>query len=153
MTVVATGAPAIGESELVFDFNEPFLYEGGNLAIEALVIEAGAYSFKDYFLGVSTTEYVSYAHFNDLGWESHVYKFLPMATFGYVKEDTPQPEWEIGDVNHDNAVDVSDVTALITYVLNGSADNFYETEGNVNGESGIDVSDITALISIVLGTN
>ena len=75
LTVVATGAPVLGESEIVFNFDEPFTYEGGNLVIETLVIEAGDYSFRDKFLGVTTTDYVSYAHFNSSGWESHVYKF------------------------------------------------------------------------------
>ena len=92
LNVVATGAPVLGESEIVFNFNEPFEYTGGNLAIETLVLEAGEYSFNDYFLGVNTTDYVSYAHFNDLGWETHTYKFLPMATFGYVKEEGGQED-------------------------------------------------------------
>ena len=58
--------------------------------------------------------------------------------------------WEMGDVNHDKKVDVSDVTLLINYVLNGATNGFYETEANCNGDDKIDVSDVTALIARVL---
>lgn len=118
MTVVATGAPVLGESELVFNFNEPFLYEGGNLAIETLVLQNGEYSFNDYFLGTNTTDYVSYGHFNDLGWETHVYKFLPMATFGYMNEDIPEPQ------NLSGSIVVSEPTedGIVTISYTGDED-------------------------------
>lgn len=151
MTVVATGAPVKGESEIVFNFNEPFLYEGGNLAIETLVTEAGAYSFKDYFLGVTTTDYVSYNHVNDLGWESNIYKFLPMATFGYVKEDAP--EVNPGDANNDGHVSIADVTALIDYLLGNAPENFSEANADVNQDTNISIADITGIIDILLGVN
>lgn len=147
LTVVATGSAVLGESELVFNFDEPFEYNGGNLVVEALVIEAGGYSFKDQFLGVTTTEYVSYAHFNSSGWESHVYKFLPMATFSYVKEDTPQPEVLRGDVNKDTEVNIADVTALIDMLLN---DAEMIPEADCNKDTLLNISDVTALIDFLL---
>lgn len=150
MTVVATGAPVLGESELVFNFDEPFEYNGGNLAIETLVIEAGAYSFKDNFLGVNTEEYVSYAYFNDLGWETHVYKYLPMATFSYVKEDTPEPQGKRGDVNGDDVVNIGDVTALIDYLLSQDASNVNLDNANCNGDADVNIGDVTALIDFLL---
>ena len=58
--------------------------------------------------------------------------------------------WEMGDVNHDKKVDVSDVTMMINYVLNGTTNGFFETEANCNGDDKIDVSDVTALIARVL---
>ena len=150
MTVIATGAPVAGEGELVFDFNEPIVYEGGNLAFEVLVTQNGNYSFKDKFIGIEKTG-ASYGYYWDFGYESKVYNFLPTATISYVKEDTPEPTFALGDVNHDNMVDVSDVTLLITYVLNGSvAGDFFENEANVNGDEDIDVGDVTDLISTVL---
>ena len=147
LTVVATGSAVLGESELVFNFDEPFEYNGGNLVVEALVIEAGGYSFKDKFLGVNTTEYVSYAHFNSNGWESHVYKFLPMATFSYVKEDTPEPEVLRGDVNKDKTVNIADVTALIDMLLN---DAEMIPEADCNKDTLLNISDVTALIDFLL---
>ena len=147
LTAVATGAPVLGESELVFNFNEPFEYTGGNLAIETLVLEAGSYSFKDNFLGMSTTDYVSYAHFNDLGWETHTYKFLPMTTFGYVKEDTPEPEVLRGDVNKDKAVNIADVTALIDMLLGGAE---MIPEADCNLDNAMNIADVTTLIDFLL---
>ena len=147
MTVVATGAPALGESEIVFNFTEPFEYTGGNLAIETLVLEAGTYSFNDYFLGVNTEDYVSYAHFNDLGWETHTYKFLPKATFSYVKEDTPQPEVKRGDVNKDNVVNIADVTKLIDMLL---SDAEMTPEADCNLDNVMNIADVTKLIDFLL---
>ena len=148
LTVVATGTPTIGDSELVFAIDEPFVYEGGNLAIEALVIEPGAYSFRDSFVGVSTTDYVSYAHFNDLGWESHVYKFLPKATFGYVKEDTPVVN--PGDMNDDGVVNITDVTLLINAVLNDDLSTINVANADMNNDGNVNITDVTMLISAVL---
>ena len=147
LTVVATGAPVIGESELVFTFDEPFTYEGGNLVVETLTTQAGAYSFRDKFLGVTTTDYVSYGHFNDLGWETHVYKFLPMATFSYVKEDTPQPEVKRGDVNKDNVVNIADVTKLIDMLLSGAE---MTPEADCNLDTVMNIADVTKLIDFLL---
>ncbi len=56
-----------------------------------------------------------------------------------------------GDVNHDNGVDISDVTALISYVLGNNTDNFCPICACVNSDNQIDISDVTALISFVLG--
>jgi len=64
----------------------------------------------------------------------------------------PEPEWQLGDVNHDRSVDVADVTMLIAYILGNNPEGFYLTEANVDGDAdaAIDVSDVTAAIAIVL---
>ena len=55
---------------------------------------------------------------------------------------------QVGDVNGDGDVDISDVTDLIDMLLTG------ETEGNpaadVNGDNEVDIADVTALIDILL---
>ena len=58
--------------------------------------------------------------------------------------------FRIGDVNHDNMVDVDDVTLLISYVLGTPAGTFCTECGNVNQSGAIDVDDVTLLISIIL---
>ena len=59
-------------------------------------------------------------------------------------------DYEVGDVNHDQIVDIEDVTALIAYIL-GNADGICTDCANVNGIGAIDIEDVTALISKVLG--
>ncbi len=59
-------------------------------------------------------------------------------------------EWLPGDVNHDNIVDVSDVTATISVALGSTPDIFYEAEADLNGDGIIDVSDVTAVIARAL---
>ncbi|MBR3727821.1 MAG: hypothetical protein IKN10_02455 [Muribaculaceae bacterium] len=59
--------------------------------------------------------------------------------------------YELGDVNHDEAVNIGDVTALIDYLLgSGSA---CEICANVNGDEGINIGDVTALIDKLLNNN
>ena len=55
-----------------------------------------------------------------------------------------------GDVTGNNQVDISDVTALIGYLLNGdgSSLNLANADCTLNGE--IDISDVTALIGYLL---
>lgn len=55
-----------------------------------------------------------------------------------------------GDVNLDGVADVSDVTALINYVLGGGDSPFDKTEADFNGDGVIDVTDATAIINLVL---
>ena len=60
--------------------------------------------------------------------------------------------YAIGDVNHDNVVDIDDVTALINTVL-GTPSGACPVCSDVNGDEVIDIDDVTALINSVLGNN
>ena len=55
-----------------------------------------------------------------------------------------------GDVNHDDVVDVNDVTMLIAFIL-GSDNGICPICANVNNDDAVDVSDVTAIINIILG--
>ena len=57
--------------------------------------------------------------------------------------------YELGDVNHDRQVNVSDVTTLIAYIL-GNIDDICTSCGDIDGDGVHNVSDVTALIRIVL---
>ena len=58
------------------------------------------------------------------------------------------PEYITGDVDGNGVVGISDVTALIDYLLTGSS---IDTEAaDVNGDSSISIGDVTALIDILL---
>ena len=57
--------------------------------------------------------------------------------------------YQLGDVNHDNTLDVSDVTLLIAYILGNDVDICTRC-ANANGDDTIDVADVTAMIAIIL---
>ena len=60
--------------------------------------------------------------------------------------------YELGDVNHDEMVSISDVTALIDYLLSTSND-ICEICADVNGDTLITIADVTALIDKLLAGN
>ena len=60
-----------------------------------------------------------------------------------------EPHHRAGDVNHDNMLNVNDVTSLIAYILGTTAD-VCTICGNVNGDNDINVADVTTLIAIIL---
>lgn len=59
--------------------------------------------------------------------------------------------YDLGDVNHDHSVSISDVTALIDYLLGGG--DICTICADVNGDKTVTISDVTALIDKLLGGN
>ena len=57
------------------------------------------------------------------------------------------------DINGDGEVNVSDVTALINYVLSGGGSPFDKTEADFNGDGVIDARDVMALYNIIKGND
>jgi hypothetical protein len=55
-----------------------------------------------------------------------------------------------GDVNGDNLVTISDVTALINYLLNGDASNINIDAADCNESGNVSIADVTALINFLL---
>ena len=54
----------------------------------------------------------------------------------------------VGDVNNDNAVDVADVTKVVSVILGSEATN----AADVNKDGSVDVADVTKIVSIILGS-
>ena len=69
-----------------------------------------------------------------------------MATFSYQKEEGPV--YQPGDLNKDGIINITDVTLLVNYVLNSSAD--MPDTADVNGDGNVNISDVTLLISMVM---
>ena len=63
----------------------------------------------------------------------------------------PETASLVGDVNNDQAVTSSDVTALYNYLLNGTT-TYYSTS-DVNGDGRVDIADVTTLIDMLLYGN
>ena len=61
----------------------------------------------------------------------------------------PEHGYSIGDVNHDHAINIADVTALIDYLL--GTGTVCEICADVHGDSVINIADVTALIDVLLG--
>ena len=57
----------------------------------------------------------------------------------------------LGDVNCDGHVNISDVTALIDYLLSLNPQPFSETAADVNTSGNINIADVTSLIDVLLG--
>jgi surface protein len=55
-----------------------------------------------------------------------------------------------GDVNGDGSVNISDVTALIDYLLSGNASGINLSGADCNQDGSINISDVTALIDYLL---
>lgn len=55
-----------------------------------------------------------------------------------------------GDVNGDSNVNISDVTALINYLLSGNAASVNPTGADVNRDGNVNISDVTSLINYLL---
>ena len=56
----------------------------------------------------------------------------------------------LGDVNDDGRIDISDVTALIHYVLSGDTTLINIHNADMNSDFNVNVTDVTALIHLVL---
>ena len=67
----------------------------------------------------------------------------------YIISVTEAPAGLRGDVNDDKAVNISDVTSLIDYLLN-PATVINEANANVNLDEAINISDVTVLIDFLL---
>lgn len=132
---------------LQFKFDEPYAYNGGNLAIQTKVKQAKGSAGAEFYGKVQETN-TAYTYF--IIWNSHLYEpvpFLPKMTIICVSDLQPP----YGDVNLDGSVNAADVTALYNYILNGDAT--YEECSDINGDGAINAGDVTAVYNIILGNN
>ena len=58
---------------------------------------------------------------------------------------------DLGDVNGDKIVDISDVNALINYILELETDLTNFGVGDIDNDGKIDISDVNAVINLILG--
>ena len=66
----------------------------------------------------------------------------------------PTPGYIAGDVNADGEVNISDVTALIDYLLSDDDDAGINLQAaDVQGDGEINIGDVTALIDLLLAGN
>ena len=74
-----------------FEFDQPFTYEGGNLAIQTLVAEKGTWQ-RVYFNGVNQETNTAYAQWGPGSGSNQMIQFLPKMTLICTNDVQPQPE-------------------------------------------------------------
>ena len=57
----------------------------------------------------------------------------------------------MGDVNHDEQVNITDVTLMVDHVLGGQPKVFYEENADMNNDGQINITDVTLLVKATLG--
>ena len=57
-----------------------------------------------------------------------------------------------GDVNEDKVVDISDVVALVNYILNGetTSGTFETLNADINNDKNVDISDVVGVVNMIL---
>ena len=150
LTAVATATPVFEGYDLVFDLDEPFDYNGGNLMVGCKIIEPGITNYKQTFFYGIPVDYnsgVCKSLWYGNVFEINLVPFLPKATFSYVKDSANVLR---GDVNRDGEVNISDVTGLIDLLLKeGNA----PVEADCNQDGEINISDVTVMIDYLLSGN
>lgn len=146
LTLVGTCSFTAAEDqvvELTINFVTPYVYNGGNLLFENVVVEATDYQFT-YWTGVKTN--YNCAVVGSYGGAS-ARQFLPKTTFTYTGGDTPEPEVLRGDVNKDGGVNIADVAALIDMLLNNEA---MIPEADCDQDGSMNIADAAALVDFLL---
>ena len=148
LTAVATYTPVHKSTEMVFYFNEPFEYHGGNLVVDCSIIEAGTTTYRQTFFYGTPTDYPAGIYrslWYGSTFDTELVPFLPCVTFDYMKDEAPS--YMRGDVDQNGNVNINDVTALINILLNDIA---APTEADCNLDKAISITDVTALINFLL---
>ena len=141
MTAVASLTLVQGLEVITFEFDAPYEYAGGNLVVEARIMDNKGNYGTTPFYGVTTADYTGLSVTSS----AEMLAFLPKVTFTYQKNDAP--ETMRGDADQNGAVNISDVTALINYLLSGEQ---APAEADCDLSGSLAIADVTALINYLL---
>ena len=72
---------------------------------------------------------------------------LPDATF-----KVNVSKYELGDVNNDGSVSISDITLAVNYILGKASDKFHASHGDMNHDGDINISDLSEMVEIILNS-
>ena len=113
----------------------------------------GEFLLTDERIGQTLT--LSHDHFSDVyvlrtgDYEVTVSLELRYIIIGKLSE--PEHGYDLGDVNHDHQVAISDVSALIDYLLDSENTTICNICADVNQSGDVTIADVAALIDILLG--
>lgn len=72
---------------------------------------------------------------------------LPDATF-----KVNVSKYELGDVNNDGSVSISDITLAVNYILGKASDKFHASHADMNKDGEINISDLSEMVEIILNS-
>ena len=75
---------------------------------------------------------------------------LEFALVAWEKYVEPQPEVNLGDVNGDGFINLTDVTLLISAVVNSDNSAIIEANADMNEDGELNLTDVTLLINLVM---
>ena len=118
LTLVGTLPMTQGESQIAVNFDTPFAYAGGNLALMVKVTQAGTVSGTGSFYGIKTS--VPSAVYG--GNQYFTEQFYPKTTFTYEETSAPAAVTLISEANalEDNAKFMFNGDAVVTVCWKGS---------------------------------
>ena len=73
-----------------------------------------------------------------------------VTSYADVNGEVTAPAYILGDVDMDGSVNISDITALIDYILSGDVTPFNPNAADVDQNGNITISDVTELIDMIL---
>jgi len=117
LTLVKALPMTPGETEIVVNFDTPFAYEGGNLALMVSVTQAGTFSGTGYFYGVNSD--VPSAVYGGNSFVSE--RFYPKTTFTYEEGSTQTAVTFLSQANalEDDTEFMFNGDAVVTVFKNG----------------------------------
>jgi len=117
LTLVKALPMTPGETEIVVNFDTPFAYEGGNLALMVSVTQAGTFSGTGYFYGVNSD--VPSAVYGGNSFVSE--RFYPKTTFTYEEGSTQTAVTLLSQANalEDDTEFMFNGDAVVTVFKNG----------------------------------
>ena len=149
LTPVCSVKPANGQTELTFMFDEPYEYNGGNLALEARVTKPRSYKYVEFY-GMNQEETTGYSvlylsGYDNFPGEETPVNFLPKMLLYVSHANLPDLK---GDINQDGSVNVGDVSELYSIIL--GTNMTHASLADLNGDGNINTGDVSALYSIIL---
>ena len=56
----------------------------------------------------------------------------------------------LGDVNHDGAVNITDVMSVVNYIMGATPAVFFMENADMNGDGSINITDVTVIVNLIL---
>ena len=145
LTKVAEMPMPVGAQEIEFTFDNAWNYAGGNIVIQTVIESDGSVygSEATLFLGAEAEAASACGT-----WTIYAKNFGPKTAFVY--DGGEEPQFIRGDVDMNGIVGISDVTALIDYILSGDASTISLLAADCDQNDVVGISDVTALIDFIL---